>query len=57
LAAVLCLSTLAGCVETTGNNKMAAMDAQAAALSPSPLGHYLSARLAHDELDAGRADR
>ena len=55
MAAVLCLSTLAGCVETTGNNKMAAMDAQAAALSPSPLGHYLSARLAHDELDAGRA--
>ena len=25
------------------------------AMSPSPLGHYLSARLAQDEMDSGRA--
>ncbi|MBT3534468.1 MAG: tetratricopeptide repeat protein [Rhodospirillaceae bacterium] len=55
-AATLCLSALPGCTAGSDNDKLAAMQAEAKApLLASPLGHYLSARLARDELDSGRA--
>ncbi len=54
--AFLCLPVLSGCVDNTGNGKIAAMEAEAQPpTSSSPLGHYLSARLARDQLDSGRA--
>ncbi len=55
-AATLWLPLLPGCTDGADNAKLAAMRAEAEApLSPSPLGHYLSARLARDEQDLGRA--
>ncbi|MFP6747739.1 MAG: tetratricopeptide repeat protein [Alphaproteobacteria bacterium] len=53
-AATLWLPLLPGCTDGADNGKMAAMRAEAPLL-PSPLGHYLSARLARDEQDLGRA--
>jgi tetratricopeptide (TPR) repeat protein len=51
------LPLLSACGGGEGDRMAAMPDASAAPASPSPLGHYLSARVARDEMDSGRAAR
>ena len=48
---------LLGCVDGGRNGTILPNDKPTIQIPPSPLGHYLSARLAQDELDSGRAAR
>lgn len=55
-AAALSLPLLSGCVDSASENGADGLGRLALATpDPSPLGHYLSARLARDEMDSDRA--
>ncbi len=55
LFTIIVSNFLLGCVDGSRNEKALLNDKTTIQISPSPLGHYLSARLAQDEMDSGRA--
>ncbi|MDP6872050.1 MAG: tetratricopeptide repeat protein [Alphaproteobacteria bacterium] len=55
-AAALSLPLLSGCVDMASEKRADGLARHAQAMTdPSPLGHYLSARVARDEMDSNRA--
>ena len=55
LAAAISWIFISSCVDGNHNGDLLPYNKPPIQVSPSPLGHYLSGRIAQDEMDSGRA--